>query len=51
MSDPVLKKYGGINVFHKMLMHCNSNRLEKAGKIHDLKLCREFKTHEGRAIV
>ena len=46
ISDPVSKKNVDINLFHKMLGHCGSDRLEKTAKIHDFKLHGEFKTCE-----
>ena len=50
ISDPVSKKNVDINLFHKMLGHCGSDRLEKTAKIHDFKLHGEFKTCEECAI-
>jgi hypothetical protein len=50
LSGPFYGKKGDINELHKMLGHCDSDRLEKTTKIHDLKLNGEFKTFEQCAI-
>jgi Reverse transcriptase (RNA-dependent DNA polymerase) len=46
ITDPVSKKNIDINLFHKMLGHCGSDRLVKTANIHDFTLHGEFKPCE-----
>jgi hypothetical protein len=50
LSSTYYGKNLDINEFHKILLQCGSDRLEKTSKIHDLKLIGEFKTCEQCAI-
>jgi len=50
INDPASKKIIDINLFHKMLGHCGSDRLVKTANIHDFNLHGEFKMCEEYAI-
>jgi hypothetical protein len=50
LSYPVHENKINMMIFHKMLGHCGSDRLEKNAKIQDVKLNGEFKTYEKCAI-
>jgi hypothetical protein len=50
VSDIVMKKDMDTIMFHMMLGHCGSDRLEKNAKLHNFGLSGEFKTCEECAI-